>query len=421
MNDLRLDHLIDQHLDGGMAAEERAELEACLRHSAADRARFWDRAETHILLREGLQRLTAEAPAKKVRRWRRPFAWSAAVAAALLLAVLVALPRRVPEPLASLSAATDARWSDPNVELTLRGGELPPGPLRLEAGAAEFAFSGGATAVIEGPAVFEVVAADRLLLRAGRVIGRCAKDAAKLTIVTPTAQVTDLGTEFGVAVDADRQTRVAVIRGAVQLVAGEQPRRLNAGQAVAVDVRGGTAPAAEMIAEFSKVAAILPAEELPVHDAANRLLDPAITDLTHVWNGTVGHVERNAAGRVRISANGSRLWPLLWQDVPTGAIAGHAVVAAVQALQPDEDPLRGLQNAIIKVVFLDAAGREFARAERHFLRSSAPRGQWIRGQIAAIAPAGTARVQFQVLLNARGLKTGSLLFKDPSLVVMEAP
>jgi hypothetical protein len=72
------------------------------------------------------------------------------------------------------------------------------------------------------------------------------------------------------------------------------------------------------------------------------------------------------------------------------------------------------------MTFFDGADREFAKAERHFLRSSAPRDQWIRGQIAAIAPAGTARVQFQVLLNARGLKTGSLLFSDPSLVVLDA-
>ncbi len=70
--------------------------------------------------------------------------------------------------------------------------------------------------------------------------------------------------------------------------------------------------------------------------------------------------------------------------------------------------------------FLDEAGREFAKVPRQFLRSSGPRDQWILGQIAAIVPAGTPRIEFQVLRNARALRTGSLLFNDPAIVVMDA-
>ncbi len=417
MNDERLDHLIDLHLDGAMTADERAELESRLLNSAADRAKFWDRAETHVLLHEGLQRQPAVVPVEPIRvRWSHVAWWAAA--AAVIVALFVFSPRHATEPVASLSAATDARWSDPNVELTLRGGELPAGPLHLESGAAEFAFASGATAVIEGPAVFELVAADRLVLRSGRVIGRCAKPEAKLTIATPGTVVTDLGTEFGVAVGDDRQTRVAVIKGAVELGAGQHPQRLNAGEAMAVDERGQMAKAEFVIAEFAKMATVFPAEEVPVRNGINRLQDPGMT--SQLWNETAGHVDRTTAGAARIRAKGNPLWPLIWQDVPAGDIAGRVVVASARAMQPDDDPLRGLQNAIIKMMFLDEAGHEFARAERHFLRSSAPRDQWIRGQIAAIAPAGTARVQFQALLNARGLKTGSLLFSAPSLVVMDA-
>jgi hypothetical protein len=299
--------------------------------------------------------------------------------------------------------------------LILRGGELPTGPLQLEAGVAEFAFASGATAVIEGPAVFEPVAADRLLLQSGRTIGRCEKKNAKLCIVTPNAVVTDLGTEFGVAVGNDRQTRVAVIKGAVELVAGQLPRRLRAGEALAVDAQGKTEPAEHLIVEFSKIARLLPAEVLPVREGVNRLTDATMTG--QAWRGTAGHVSRDSRGAMRVRANSSHLWPLLWQDVPTGDVAGQVVVASVRAMQTGDDPLSGAQNAIVKLVFLDAAGREFATAERHFLRAGAPRGQWLGGQIAAIAPPGTVRVQFQALLNARGLRTGSLLFKDPALVV----
>ena len=41
-----------------------------------------------------------------------------------------------------MSAATDARWNGPNVELTLRGVELPRGPVRLEKGALAADWSG---------------------------------------------------------------------------------------------------------------------------------------------------------------------------------------------------------------------------------------------------------------------------------------
>ena len=68
---------------------------------------------------------------------------------------------------------------------------------------------------------------------------------------------------------------------------------------------------------------------------------------------------------------------------------------------------------------MDAAGREFAMAERHFLSASSPRDQWIRGQIAALAPPGTVRVRFQALLNARGLPSGALLLRAASLTIVD--
>lgn len=72
MNDERLDYLIDQHLSGAMSDETRRELDERLLHSAADRARFWELAETHVLLHEGLQSKLGQ-PAPRVRH--RPSVW----------------------------------------------------------------------------------------------------------------------------------------------------------------------------------------------------------------------------------------------------------------------------------------------------------------------------------------------------------
>lgn len=83
MTDERLDDLIDQHLNGTMDEESRAELEERLLHSATDRARFWEMAECHALLHEGLQQQRTEAVTPRVKprtvwlQWR-PIAAAAA-------------------------------------------------------------------------------------------------------------------------------------------------------------------------------------------------------------------------------------------------------------------------------------------------------------------------------------------------------
>ena len=59
MRDERLDDLIDQHLNGTLNGERRRELEERLLHSAADRARFWELADTHVLVHEVLQQRLA--------------------------------------------------------------------------------------------------------------------------------------------------------------------------------------------------------------------------------------------------------------------------------------------------------------------------------------------------------------------------
>jgi hypothetical protein len=82
MNDERLDDLIDQHLNGTMSEEARRELEERLLHSAADRERFWQLAETHALVHEGIQQQLAEPAAHVVhaerpvlRGWRPRSVW----------------------------------------------------------------------------------------------------------------------------------------------------------------------------------------------------------------------------------------------------------------------------------------------------------------------------------------------------------
>lgn len=74
MKDERLDDLIDQHLNGAMSDAARRELEERLLHSAADRARFWELAETHVLVHEGVQQRLAEPEANPASAGSIPIA-----------------------------------------------------------------------------------------------------------------------------------------------------------------------------------------------------------------------------------------------------------------------------------------------------------------------------------------------------------
>lgn len=66
MNDEHLDQLISGHLHGTLTLEQRAELEHRLLHSAADRQRFWQEAETHTMLHTHVQHRLGETLADGV-------------------------------------------------------------------------------------------------------------------------------------------------------------------------------------------------------------------------------------------------------------------------------------------------------------------------------------------------------------------
>jgi hypothetical protein len=96
----------------------------------------------------------------------------------------------------------------------------------LESGVVEITYQTGASVIVEGPAKFEVDSHGGYL-SFGRLTGKLDATAAdsgstaavsnSFVIRTPTAVVTDLGTRFGVEVDAKGHTSTYVFRGAVKV------------------------------------------------------------------------------------------------------------------------------------------------------------------------------------------------------------
>ncbi|MDA8744563.1 FecR family protein [Rubripirellula amarantea] len=170
--------------------------------------------------------------------------WLLAAAAVLVLLVGVSYwqshdPVAVVDPPATsrvrLASASQARFF----------GELPP-PVNsilsvgreyvLTGGLIEVAFPAGASAILEGPAVFRVTSDESLALDVGRCSVHAPDGAEGFRIDTPMTRVVDRGTRFSVSVAETSETEVHVIEGEADVYPLGRPeadsqKRLTDGQA----------------------------------------------------------------------------------------------------------------------------------------------------------------------------------------------
>jgi len=118
--------------------------------------------------------------------------------------------------IARLVQVVKARWGAENADLK-KGARLSQGKIRLESGLAKLRFSSGAKITLEGPAEYEIVDDDLTRLVSGRLSAKIPRSAIGFKVDTPTARVVDLGTAFGVDVEEDGATEVAVFEGEVEV------------------------------------------------------------------------------------------------------------------------------------------------------------------------------------------------------------
>ena len=124
-------------------------------------------------------------------------------------------PKR--ETIGRITGMVDCRWA-------ATAFDSPAVPLgrkyELASGLMEITYDTGAKVILQGPVKYEVESAAGGYLAVGKLTGKVTTEAARgLTIRTPTATVTDLGTEFGVEVDKQGSTISHVFRGSVRLQA----------------------------------------------------------------------------------------------------------------------------------------------------------------------------------------------------------
>ncbi len=155
--------------------------------------------------------------------------------------------------IARLSGTADCRFTE-GAPVFAAGDALKEGQkLHIKSGLAEVTFESGARVVLEGPVAFQVKSDKAGKLYVGRLAAHASAKAIGFEVETPHITVTDLGTEFGLAVDADGRTDVHVFEGmvSVELTAsggtpGARPvqRIVMANEAARFDPSSGTLEAA---------------------------------------------------------------------------------------------------------------------------------------------------------------------------------
>lgn len=96
------------------------------------------------------------------------------------------------------------------------GETVQPGQLTLAEGFLELEFYRGAQLKIAGPAKINIIDEEHIQLLSGKVMTDVPKVAIGFTIDTPNSEIIDLGTEIGVEVLADGQSKVHVFEGLVK-------------------------------------------------------------------------------------------------------------------------------------------------------------------------------------------------------------
>lgn len=101
------------------------------------------------------------------------------------------------------------------------------GLMKIESEVIRMLFDSGVEVTVEGPAEFELRGVDLMVLQSGVLAANVPPGAEGFRVDTPTAQITDLGTAFGVSLDPDGSSRVSVFDGEIEIeepTSGERKR-----------------------------------------------------------------------------------------------------------------------------------------------------------------------------------------------------
>lgn len=250
--ELTNDQLIRRLLDGVIDPDEFATLEARLQEDEALRVRYVHLVDLEASLYEECsipQREGLSLPAKQhPPRWRRlgPIAALMTITTLALLAAVSILRWQVPadpgadgalagpdvpattHPSSDISFEPARIEETPPVAVLTRlegvasdslsiGHRFRPGTITLPQGRIQLEFFNGARVALVAPATLRLISSEAATLISGQASAYVPEPARGFVLNTPEAAVVDLGTEFGVIVDEEGATEIAVLQGEVEV------------------------------------------------------------------------------------------------------------------------------------------------------------------------------------------------------------
>jgi len=264
-----MDELLQRLLDDEIQPDEMERLQRAIREDVRVRDYYIDSMLVSAVIRRSSQ-VTGELSASDLiraisndghqRHSNRFGRYVRAIAAVLvvgmltLAAVFLLRPKDPGPPVGRLAGKYEAQWRGPHPHL---GQPLYVGAYELYEGVARMELDRGTSLLLEAPCQVELISANEMTLRTGRVVVMDSSQAKGFQVRTPTAVVTDLGTEFGVIARSDGSTEAHVLKGRISVALNPNepnqstPLIVNEGQAAAVDttgksIRGGLAARADM-------------------------------------------------------------------------------------------------------------------------------------------------------------------------------
>lgn len=244
----RLEALVHLLIDGDLCEESSAELNAILLNSAQARQTYRHTVAVHSALDRyakdtnsvpNFQAPSGAPVAFKKRSLRKNI--GLAIAASVALAASLFFSKQSPSHFATLSGSTSAVWENFGVS---DGGIFETGKTcNLISGYAEVAFRSGVKVIVEGPSRFEIKSADTIYVSHGRASVKVPEGMSGFHLDTPGGRITDLGTEFGVAVGSGSEGPVVmaeVFDGEIEVPEKQSTRRISSGEALAIvsDTKG---------------------------------------------------------------------------------------------------------------------------------------------------------------------------------------
>lgn len=253
-----MDELLQRLLDDQIQPDEMGRLQKAMREDLRVRDYYVDSMLACAVVRRSsqvtgelseydlIQALAGDGSPSSPNRVRRCL-YSIAVIlmlGVLILASLSLFRHQVPGPAVGVLAGVyEAQWQGPHPR---PGGPVYAGLYDLREGAAKIDLGQETSLLLEAPCRVELNGVDEVTLRSGRLAALVSTQTTGFRVRTPTALITDLGTEFGVIAHPDGSTEAHVLKGRISVAL--DPNRsgrstafaVNEGQASAIDGTGRT-------------------------------------------------------------------------------------------------------------------------------------------------------------------------------------